>query len=131
MTPVVPAPPTVPVPGPSEVLDQLHRLVLSRHLRESQQLQAFLGFVISETLAGRSPGLKEYTLGCRVFNRRPDYDPRQDGIVRVQATVLRKRLEKYYREEGVGDPVIIDLPRGGYVPLFSYRTLDPAVPDVP
>lgn len=104
-----------------EVLAQLDRLRASRLLRESHQLQAFLEFIVRETLDGRPEGLKEYLLGCRVFGRKPDYDPRHDGIVRVQATVLRKRLEKFYAEEGAADDIIIDLPRGGYVPTFRRR----------
>ena len=91
-------------------------------MRESHQLQAFLDFIVRETLAGRADGLKEYTLGCRVFGRKPDYDPRHDGIVRVQATTLRKRLENYYLNEGASDLVVIDLPRGGYVPAFRCAT---------
>src|ERR1700704_1585840 len=121
------APATIPVsdpspatPSPEEVLRQLEAVLASRHLRESHQLLSFLEFVVRETLAGRQDGLKEYLLGCQVFGRRPDYDPRHDGIVRVQATTLRKRLEKYYLAEGASDPVVIDLPRGGYVPTFRY-----------
>ena len=87
-------------PTPEEVLGELETLLASRHLRESHQLPCFLEFVVHETLAGRQDGLKEYLLGCKVFGRRQDYDPRADGIVRVQATTLRKRLEKHYAEEG-------------------------------
>lgn len=97
---------------------ELKKLLASRHLKESHQLSAFLEFIVEETLEGRRDGLKEYLLGQRIFGRRPDYDPRHDGIVRVQATTLRKRLEKYYAEDGLADPVVIDLPRGGYVPAF-------------
>jgi hypothetical protein len=99
-------------------------LLASRHLRESHQLHAFLEFVVRETLSGRQDGLKEYLLGCQVFGRRPDYDPRHDGIVRVQATTLRKRLERYYGDEGASARVVIELPRGGYVPSFRYRTVE-------
>jgi len=102
-------------------LEQLQKLVHSRPLRESHQLQAFLEFIVQETLAGHPEELKESILGLRVFGRRPDYDPRIDGIVRVQATVLRKRLEKYYAGEGATDSLVIDLPRGGYVPAFRLR----------
>jgi len=108
-------------PTPEEILGQFESLLGSRHLRESHQLQCFLDFVVRETLSDRQDGLKEYLLGCRVFGRKPDYDPRHDGIVRVQATALRKRLEKYYAGEGVTARVVIELPRGGYVPSFSYR----------
>jgi len=106
----------------------MRRLLASRHLRESHQLSALLEFVVRETLEGRADGLKEYLLGSSVFGRRHDYDPRHDGIVRVQATSLRKRLEKYYLDEGVRDPVVIDIPRGAYVPHFRYAEVqEPAI----
>src|ERR1051326_238714 len=111
------------VPGPEAVQAQLSKLLMSRLLKESQQLQSFLEFIVKETLAGRQDGLKEYLVGSKVFGRRRDYDPRHDGIVRVQATSLRKRLEKYYAEEGAADPVMIELPRGGYVPTFRCRSI--------
>src|SRR4051812_50161949 len=100
-------------PSPEEILGELEAILASRHLRESHQLHSFLEFVVRETLSGRQDGLKEYLLGCQVFGRRQDYDPRHDGIVRVQATTLRKRLEKYYAEEGASARVQIGLPRGG------------------
>src|SRR5689334_12747912 len=116
------------VPGPEAVQAQLSKLLMSRLLKESQQLQSFLEFIVKETLAGRQDGLKEYLVGCQVFGRKRDYDPRHDGIVRVQATTLRKRLERYYAEDGAADRVLIELPRGGYVPSFHYRGVEPEHP---
>src|SRR5260221_3327953 len=114
-------------PSSEEILAQLETLLASRHLRESHQLPCYLEFVVRETLSGRQDGLKEYLLGCQVFGRRQDYDPRADGIVRVQATTLRKRLAQYYAEEGVSARVVIELPRGGYVPAFHFPdTVAPA-----
>ncbi|MEN6607871.1 MAG: hypothetical protein ABFD60_11550, partial [Bryobacteraceae bacterium] len=109
-------------PSPDEVLEELQLLLESPQIRESHQIRKFLDFIVRETLAGRQDSLKEYTLGCDVFGRRGTYDPRQDGIVRVQASGLRKRMEDYYRNGGANDPVVIELPRGGYVPCFRYST---------
>jgi hypothetical protein len=80
-----------------------------------------LRHIVGETLEGRTDGLKEYALGREVFHRPSGYDPRNDAIVRVQASLLRKRLAAYYEHEGSDSPWIIDLPRGGYVPHFSPR----------
>src|SRR5262249_9158821 len=115
-------------PAPQKVLQHLQKLLASRLLRESHQLQTFLELIVRETIEGRSKYIKEYVLGCQVFGRKPDYDPRQDGIVRIQATVLRKRLAKYYEQEGAIDPIIIDIPRGGYVPLFRVRQAEISQP---
>ena len=41
---------------------------------------------------------------------------------------LRARLDKYYSNEGSRDPLVIDLPKGGYVPTFRRAE---AVPDRP
>lgn len=98
-------------------------------MRESLQLRALLRHIVEETLAGRSDGLKEYSLGREVFHRPGSYDPRSDAIVRVQASLLRKRLASYYEHEGRDAAIRVELPRGGYVPVF--REVDPAERAVP
>jgi TolB-like protein/Tfp pilus assembly protein PilF len=42
--------------------------------------------------------------------------------VRVEASKLRGLLRKYYESEGVTDPVVVDIPKGTYVPVVSART---------
>lgn len=104
----------------------MDRLLQSRWLRESAQLCALLRHIVEETLAGRPDGLKEYMLGREVFHRPGTYDPRNDAIVRVQASLLRKRLDFYYQHEGLNSSLRIELPRGGYVP--SFRDVSPPEP---
>ncbi len=53
-----------------------------------------------------------------VFGRRPDHDLTRDSIVRTEASRLRARLREYYTGEGKDDPLIIELPKGGYVPVL-------------
>jgi adenylate cyclase len=78
----------------------------------------FLRYIVAETLAGRASGIKEQVLGLEVFDRGPDFNPRLDPIVRVQARNLRSRMAKYYEGPGQSDPIRIELPKGTYVPLF-------------
>jgi serine/threonine-protein kinase len=77
-----------------------------------------LRFIVEETLAGRSNGLKEYTLGVDAFDRGEDFDPRLNPIVRIEAGRLRSRLKQYYAGEGRRDEIQIYLPRGTYTPVF-------------
>jgi hypothetical protein len=105
----------------SEIQSELERVLASRWLRESHQLSALLRHVIEATIEGHTDGLKEYSLGLQVFRRSPDYDPRNDAIVRVQASLLRKRLAAYYENEGADSTLVITLPRGGYVPEIVQR----------
>ncbi len=100
---------------------QLARVLASATFRQVDRLKRFLRFIVSETLENRGDQLKEYVIGVQVFDKDSSFDPRGDPIVRVQARRLRARLVRYYREEGGGDAIIIDLPKGGYAPVFRRR----------
>jgi len=96
------------------------RLVLdSEEFRASQQLSAFLTFSVGRTLEGRGATLKAYTIATEVFRRGPDFDPQIDPIVRVEATRLRRALERFYGGGGADHPVRIVLPRGSYAVSFE------------
>jgi len=112
----------------SEIRAELDRILASRWLKDSRQLSNLLRHVVEETLAGRKDGLKEYSLGLQVFHRPPDYDPRSDAIVRVQASLLRKRLAAYYASEGKDSLWRIEIPKGGYVPEFRRKDAHSAAP---
>jgi len=56
-----------------------------------------------------------------VFDRKGDYDPRTDPIVRVEARRLRSKLRAYYLSSRRPDCVLIELLKGGYVPAFRIR----------
>lgn len=119
------------VSNSSKIREELERILSSRWLKDSRQLSAMLRHIVEETLEGRQDGLKEYSLGLQVFHRPPDYDPRSDAIVRVQASLLRKRLAAYYENNGKDSSLRIELPKGGYVPKFretSAPTSHPASP---
>ena len=108
------------------VRQQLARVVSSKTFAQAERLKRFVTFIVDETSAGRGSDLKEYVIGVQVFGKESSFDPRTDPIVRVQARRLRTRLVRYYRDEGNGDELIIDLPKGGYAPVFRVR--DEATP---
>ena len=102
------------------VREHLELILGSRAFEQADRLKRFLTFVVNETLLGRGDQLKEFLIGIEVFDKESSFDPRTDPIVRVQARRLRSRLEKYYSEEGQRDAVHIELPKGGYAPLFRH-----------
>ncbi len=108
------------------VRQQLSRILSSNTFGQVDRLKRFVSFIVGETIAGRANELKEYVIGVQVFDKEPSFDPRTDPIVRVQARRLRARLTRYYRDEGNGDEVFIDLPKGGYAPVFRQRDEAPA-----
>ncbi len=85
-----------------------------------------LRFVVERHLEGHDHELKESVIAVEVFGRRPDYDPKHDPIVRTEARLLRTRLDEYYSVEGKGDVLVIELPKGGYVPTFRRIEKSPA-----
>ena len=120
-----------PALPPGKTSDKVVRLCLSRILSSKtfsqvERLKLFINFIVEETIAGRSGDLKEYVIGVQVFGKEPSFDPRTDPIVRVQARRLRTRLARYYRDEGNSDELIVDLPKGGYAPVFRTRDDAPA-----
>jgi TolB-like protein len=106
----------------------LDRIVASETFRTSPQLGAFLRFIVEETLGGRGASLKGYTIGVEALGRDPRFNPQIDPIVRVEATRLRRAMERFYSGEGTGDPIAIELPRGSYIPAFAHRSVAPAAP---
>ena len=74
----------------------------------------FLDYLLMHTLAGEADRLKGYTIAVDVFDKKDDFDPNLDAIVRVEATRLRNKLREYYDTLGMQDNVRIELPKGGY-----------------
>jgi hypothetical protein len=111
-------------PTAEEIRAVLGRIAASAAFRASPRLTAFLRYIVERALAGEGGRLKGYTIAVEALGRGVDFDPQADPIVRVEAGRLRRRLEHYFAGEGAGEPVVIELPLGSYVP--RYRTRDRA-----
>jgi TolB-like protein/Tfp pilus assembly protein PilF len=120
--------PALSAPGPEEIRAQLERVLASRLFARSTRLCRFLRFSVEESLAGKGGRLKEQIIGMEVFDRKSDYDPRIDPIVRVEARRLRAKLKAYYTSPGRGDSIMIGLPKGAYLPFFKTRAAAPQSP---
>lgn len=108
-----------------KVLGALRRVLLSAEFKTAPQLAAFLTFSVTRTLEGRGGLLKAYTVATEVLGRHADFDPQADPIVRVEATRLRRALDRYYLSDGRDDPIRITMPRGGYSIVIHGRDEDP------
>jgi TolB-like protein len=108
-------------PSAQEIRAAIERVVASEVMRSSPQLTAFLRFVVEAVLEGNSDRIKGYVIAVEVLKRGTQFNPQIDPIVRVEATRLRRTLERYYAGEGAEDPIVIALPRGTYVPTFTRR----------
>jgi hypothetical protein len=105
-------------PLPREEWQLALRIVSSKGFCKSELLQKFLLYVCEQQLMGNTHEITEQRIGTQIFNRTTDYNPGEDNIVRSYARLLRKRLDKYFEGEGLEEPLRVDIPRGGYVPVF-------------
>ncbi len=94
------------------------RVAQSETFRRAPRLRAFLLFIAERTLRNPVEQLSEYEIGMQVFERRPDFYPVEDSIVRSSARLLRAKLQEYFSAEGKEEPLFIQIPKGSYVPEF-------------
>jgi TolB-like protein len=102
-----------------KIRQQLEKMLLDPLFSKSPILKRFLFFIVDEKLRGRSNCLKEYTIGLNILNKPKDFNPQENGIVRIHAGRLRHALAHYYNNQGAHDKIRISLPKGNYVPVFS------------
>ncbi|MBS7698391.1 adenylate cyclase [Chelatococcus sp. YT9] len=107
--------------SPADVRVQCERILGSPEFRAPERARNFLRYVVEETLAGRSSRIKAFSIAIEVFGRDETFDTQNDPVVRIEAGRLRRALERYYLVAGQDDPVLVDIPKGGYVPVFTRR----------
>ncbi|MEL7272138.1 MAG: hypothetical protein AAGK33_01755 [Pseudomonadota bacterium] len=114
---------------PKHVRKALADLLQSEGFAGSSQLSDFLSYIVGKALAGEQRDIKAYTIAVDALGKKEDFDPQSNAAVRVAAGRLRQTLNLYNAElerqaaqgwEGKTPPVQIALPRGSYVPVFSY-----------
>lgn len=98
---------------------ELRRILASENFDASERNRRFLVHVVEEALAGRADRIKAYSIATAVFGRDERFDPQLDSIVRIEAGRLRRALERYYLTDGRASRLRIDIPRGGYAPVFG------------
>ncbi|TCL65235.1 hypothetical protein [Rhizobium sp. BK251] len=119
---------SLPTPSTEDARRQLERIQSSDEFHAPDRGRKFLEYIVEETLAGRRDYLKAYTIAQEVFARDSSFDAQNDPVVRIEAGRIRRALERYYLVAGQHDPVVITIPKGGYVPCFKYAEHAPASP---
>jgi hypothetical protein len=108
---------------------QVQRILQSKAFRTSEVQRNLLAYLADKSIAGSADNLKEYIVGLDVFGKPASYDPRTESTVRMHVGRLRQKLAEYYRLEGIDDPVVVDLPKGGFKVTFEPRS-KPSVPEL-
>jgi hypothetical protein len=115
------------MPGPEECSALLERVAASSQLKRSARLQELLFYIGKRYLRDGCDRLHEQEIGAQVFKRPESYDTNLDNIVRTNVSDLRKRMDVYFQTEGLHEPLIVEIPRGGYIPVFRNRVAE-AIP---
>ncbi len=129
------------LPGPTDIGFQISsenprwqlamRIASSGSLGRSQLLSDFLLYIVDRSIRGRTDLITEQQIGVIVFGRTEDYDSSDDNIVRSYARKLRKRIDEYFATEGQNESLRIEIPRGGYAPIFSEYTAAQLQAEIP
>ena len=99
----------------------LERIASSAPLKRSARLQELLFYIGRRSLIDGCDRVQEQEIGSKVFHRPDSYDTNADNIVRTNVSDLRKRIEMYFNSEGSHEALTMQIPRGSYIPVFSYR----------
>ncbi len=100
---------------------QLARIQASPRFAKAPRLCQLLSYLVENSASGDVRNLLEVSIAIEVFDRREDFDPQSDTIVRVSARRLRAFLADYYKNQGRDDPVRFRIPRGHYRVRISLR----------
>jgi len=91
-------------------------ILASPAFARSKKLGAFLSWIVKRSLAGDREAITERNIALEVYARRPDFDAKIDGTIRVEAMRLRHKLREYY--EASPSEGRIEIPKGTYAPSF-------------
>jgi hypothetical protein len=108
---------------------ELEAVLASASFARAPSLGLLLSYICEKDFSGEQHLIREYNIAVEALGRPADFDQKKDSIVRVEAHRLRKRLKQYYEGEGADHALQIELPLGGYVPVF--RSSDPAAEESP
>lgn len=103
-----------------EAQAEIDRLLADPRFQSPERNRSFLRFIATEFFEGRAEAIKAYAIAVDVFGRPANFDPSVDPIVRIEATRLRAALTQYYDAHGSDTGIRVDLPRGRYVPVFTW-----------
>lgn len=111
--------------SPEQAQELLHRVASSAQFQKSKRLRELLLYLGDRALRDPDYTLREQEIGVDVLGRPSDYDTSHDTLVRVLVSQLRKKLQEHFAGEGRDEPLIIEIPKGNYLPVIRPREQEP------
>lgn len=97
----------------------VQRITASPHFAKATQPRDILLYITHRCLFEDGTSISEVDIARNVLQRRSDFAPNDDSIVRVQMSHIRKKLGVYFSSEGKNEDILLTVPKGTYVPLFE------------
>src|SRR5580698_4836493 len=107
---------------------QVERILQSKLFRTSEVLCHLFLYLANKSIEGAAEDLKEYTIGLDALGKPTSFDPRSQSVVRMHTARMRQKLSEYYRTEGADDPIVVEMPKGGFRVTFELRQPIAALP---
>lgn len=96
----------------------LNKVLDSVTFKKSTTINVLLKYLVTATLEGKE--ISVYSIGEELFGK--NYEPEKSDVnIRVNISHLRKRLNKYYENEGQHDAVRIEIEPGQYAVTFTEK----------
>jgi hypothetical protein len=125
-------PVSAPLPTDELLVDErwqlVQRIVCSPPFQKTARLRELLQYIAEQTIQGHAHDLTEQHIGNVLFHKPSDYSPLEDSSVRVHVRQLRLKLHEYFDGEGRDEPLILEIPKGSYAPMFRPAKAVSAVP---
>ncbi|WNJ17563.1 hypothetical protein [Pontibacter sp. G13] len=103
-----------------EQSDALNRILDSQTFGKATTTRTLLAYLVSATIERQE--ISAASIGLELFGKK--YDPaKHDVNIRVNISHLRKRLKRYYDQEGGADPIRISIEPGQYYASFAAKSV--------
>src|SRR4051812_33773692 len=103
--------------SPHKYQDLIRQVADSDTFRTAPTMRALLLYLWEH----QGEPISEYAIATEALGRSPEFDPRLDSTVRVQAARLRAKLKEFYEAEGDDFPLRLSLPRGRHELIWAYQ----------
>ncbi|TNM64776.1 hypothetical protein FHP24_00225 [Aliirhizobium smilacinae] len=103
----------------SEAETELERLLADPRFHATDRAKRIFRYVAEKCFEGETVGVKAYAIALDVLNRPERFDTNSDPIVRIEVSRLRNALANYYEAYGSELALIVSLPVGRYLAVFT------------
>ena len=109
--------------------EELESILASAIFRKAPNQSRLLRYLCEKSFERQLEPLKEHQIAVEALGRKDSFDERENSIVRVEVSRLRKRLRQYYETEGRRHTLRIAIDPGQYITRFISAEVEMMEPE--